>query len=184
MAESQRYVLLDRDGVINHDSDDYIKSPDEWRPLDGSLEAIGALVEAGFEIVVVSNQSGIGRGLFTEATLRQIHSKMTRAVENAGGHLAGVYYCPHLPETGCACRKPAPGMLRQMERELGYPLAGTPLIGDKATDLELARRVAARPILVRTGYGAETLAKLGDPSIEVYDGLTEAADALILEANS
>ena len=181
MPGAPRFVILDRDGVINHDSAAFIKSPAEWRPLEGSLEAIAALVEAGFQVAVVTNQSGIGRGLLSEAMLRSIHAKMLTAIERSGGRLAGIYHCPHAPEARCDCRKPAPGLLRRLNRELGFPLAGTPLIGDKATDMALAERVGARPILVRTGCGAHAAAQLGD-SVEVYPDLAGAARALLSEA--
>ena len=180
MPGAPRFVILDRDGVINHDSAAFIKSPAEWRPLKGSLEAIAALVEAGFQVAVVTNQSGIGRGLLSEAMLSRIHAKMRTAIERAGGRLAGIYHCPHAPEARCDCRKPAPGLLRRLHRELGFPLAGTPLIGDKATDVALAERVGARPILVRTGCGTDAAAQLGD-SVEVYADLAGAARALLSE---
>ena len=182
MVGAQRFVILDRDGVINHDSVTYIKTPEEWRPLEGSLKAIAALTDAGFLVAVITNQSGVGRGLLSEAMLQRIHAKMRSAVETAGGHIAGIYYCPHRPDEGCDCRKPATGLLDRLEEELRFPLAGTPLIGDKDSDLELARRVGARPILVRTGYGDETLAKLGE-SVEAYENLAGAAKALLAEAS-
>ena len=179
---SRGCVILDRDGVINHDSPDYIRTPEQWQPIEGSVEAIAALGAAGFMPVVVSNQSGVGRGLLTAAVLQRIHARMSEAVAAAGGRLGGIYHCPHTPEKGCGCRKPAPGLVRQMERELGYCAQGAPLIGDKKSDLDLARRVGARPILVRTGYGATTLTTLDDPAVEVYSDLAEATAALIMEA--
>ena len=178
---SRGCVILDRDGVINHDSDEYIRTPEQWQPIAGSLEAIAALNRAGFAPVVVSNQSGVGRGLFSAADLQDIHATMMEAVAGAGGHLAGIYHCPHAPEQHCTCRKPATGLVKQMERELGHAALGAPLIGDKHTDLMLARRVGARPVLVRTGYGARTLAALKDPAVEVYADLAHAAAALIRE---
>ena len=178
---SRGCVILDRDGVINHDSDDYIRTPEQWRPIAGSLEAIAALGRAGFAPVVVSNQSGLGRGLFSASDLRDIHARMMDAVTAAGGHLAGLYHCPHTPAQSCTCRKPATGLVRRMERELGYAALRAPLIGDKQTDLVLARRIGARPILVRTGHGAQTWAALQDPSVEVYADLAHAAAALIRE---
>ena len=176
-------VILDRDGVINHDSPDYIRNPEQWRPIDGSLEAIAALCAAGFAPVVVSNQSGVGRGLLSARALARIQAKMSDAVAAAGGLLAGIYHCPHTPEAACACRKPAAGMVRRMERELGYSARGAPLIGDKPSDLELARNIGARPILVRTGYGAGTLAELAGPEagVDVFADLAQAATALIRE---
>lgn len=177
---AQRFVILDRDGVINRDSDAYIKTPEEWQPLEGSLEAIAALVRAGFRVAVITNQSGVGRGLLSEATLQRIHAKMLRAIEAAGGRIAGIYYCPHAPDDGCDCRKPATGMLDRLALELGFPLVGTPLVGDKASDMELARRVGARPILVRTGYGEEALSSVG-PQVEVYADLAGVARVLLAE---
>lgn len=173
MPVSRRFVILDRDGVINRDSPDYIKTPGEWQPLEGSLQALAALTRAGFELAVVTNQSGIGRGLLSEATLMDIHDKMLRAVARAGGRITAVYYCPHMPGEGCGCRKPEPGMLHRLEKDFGFELEGTPLIGDKPSDMELARRVGARPILVgapRTG-GAE-----------VYPDLATATQALLTES--
>ena len=181
MAETDKLIVLDRDGVINHDSEDYIKTPEEWRPLRGSLDAIAALTAAGFRVVVVSNQSGIGRGLFSEAVLDEIHRKMTSAVEAAGGAIAGIYYCPHAPDHGCNCRKPLPGLLERIKEDFGVSLSGIPFVGDKVGDLALARRVGARPILVLTGYGRATLASLNDNEVEVFPDLASAASTLIGE---
>jgi D-glycero-D-manno-heptose 1,7-bisphosphate phosphatase len=178
----RRLVVLDRDGVINRDSVDFIRRPEEWLPLPGSLEAIAALSRAGFEVVVASNQSGVGRGLFTEATLAAIHRRMTAAVETAGGRLAGIYYCPHRPEDDCACRKPRPGLLRRIEADFATPLAGCPVIGDSRRDLEAAWTVGARAILVRTGNGVETEQRLSAaPPVEVYADLAAAARQLLEE---
>jgi len=180
MPLQKRFVILDRDGVINHDSPLYIKSPDEWRPIEGSLKAISALVQAGIEIAVITNQSAIGRGLISEETLKNIHTKMTQAVEQAGGRIAAIYYCPHHPNDGCACRKPALGMLKRLEIEHGVLVDGIPLIGDKLIDIELAKRAGARPILVRTGYGEESLSSV-DKSVAVYKNLACAVEALLIE---
>ena len=178
---SRGCVILDRDGVINHDSHRYIRTPAQWQPIDGSLQAIAALCTAGFAPVVVSNQSGVGRGLLSARVLERIQDKMSDAVAGAGGVLAGIYHCPHTPQAACGCRKPAAGMVRRMERELGYSARGAPLIGDKLSDLELARNVGSRPILVRTGYGAGTLAELTDSDVDVFADLAQAAEALIRE---
>jgi D-glycero-D-manno-heptose 1,7-bisphosphate phosphatase len=180
-ATAGSLVILDRDGVVNVDSDDYVRSADEWQPLPGSLEAIAKLHAHGYRVVVVSNQSGIGRGLFTERALEAIDAKMTRAVEAAGGRLSGIYYCPHRPDEGCDCRKPAPGLLRRIERDLGVALEGVPFVGDKASDVLAAQAVGARPILVQTGKGAAAAATLADADIEVYANLAEAAERLIDE---
>lgn len=165
-----KLVLLDRDGVINEDSDEYVKSPAEWRPIPGSLEAIARLCGAGFAVVVVSNQSGLARGLFDRAGLDAIHAEMQRQVAAAGGRLAGVFFCPHAPDAGCGCRKPAVGLLREVETALGVEVAGAPLVGDKPSDLELARNGGCQPILVRTGRGRETERSIG-PDVTVFDDL-------------
>lgn len=180
MPTPRRIIVLDRDGVINHDSDDYIKSPEEWRALPGSLAAIARLNAAGFEVVVTSNQSGIARGLFDLAQLERIHDKMRAQIGAAGGRLAGVYFCPHLPEAGCDCRKPRPGMLLEAQRELGLDsLAGIPVIGDQRVDLELADAVGGRGILVLTGKGRQTVTTHG--AREVFPDLAAAVDALLAE---
>ena len=183
MASGARLVMIDRDGVINEDSGDFIKSVAEWRPVRGSLEAIAALHRAGWIVTVVTNQSGIGRGLYDEATLALIHEHMRARVRAAGGGLAGVYYCPHLPDDGCECRKPKPGMFRALERELGVSVLGAPYIGDRLSDVEAAEAVGARPILVRTGTGAATEALLdGARGVPVFDDLAAAARSLLAEA--
>jgi D-glycero-D-manno-heptose 1,7-bisphosphate phosphatase len=179
---SRRTVILDRDGVINEDSPGFIKSPAEWRPLPGSLEAIARLTAAGFDVYVASNQSGVGRGLFDAATLEAIHEKMRQAVEAAGGRLAGIYVCPHHPDAGCECRKPRPGLLRALAREHGLGLAGVPVVGDSRRDLEAAAAVGAEPWLVRTGNG-RAVEHDGVPcGVHVVDDLAAAAAALIREA--
>lgn len=175
-----RLVVLDRDGVINRESPAFIKTADEWLPLAGSLEAIAALGRAGFTVVVASNQSGVGRGLISPAALQEIHARMLKAVEQAGGTLAGIFFCPHRPEDNCDCRKPKPGLLRQIEAQFGCSLNGRPVIGDSARDLQAAMAIGARAILVRTGNGIETEAKLGSSSgVEVFDDLAAVARALI-----
>lgn len=182
MTRETRLVMIDRDGVINEDSDDFIKSVAEWRPIAGSLEAIAALHRAGWRVAVVTNQSGIGRGLYDEATLGEIHAYMRERVRAAGGELAGVYHCPHLPDAGCDCRKPKPGMFRALERELRLSVTGAPYIGDRLSDVEAAEAVGARPILVRTGVGAATEALLGSRGVPVFDDLAAAARSLLEEA--
>lgn len=181
LAARPGLVIIDRDGVINEDSDEYIKSVAEWRPIAGSLEAIAALHRAGWRIAVVTNQSGVGRGLYDEETLAAIHDHMRERVRAAGGDLAGIYYCPHLPDAGCDCRKPRPGMFRQLERELGLSVRGAPCIGDRISDVRAAEGVGAHPMLVRTGAGAQTEAVLGKTTLLVYDDLWAAARALLEE---
>lgn len=170
-------VFLDRDGVINVDSTEYIKSAAEWVPLPGSLEAIAALTRAGFRVVVISNQSGIGRGLFTEAALEEIHAAMRAAVRAAGGELAGIYFCPHRPGDGCRCRKPAPGMLEDAAADFGVALDGVPFIGDKESDVGAALAVGARPVFVGSREG-----EVVPDGIERFPDLATAAAALITES--
>ena len=181
MARRAPLVVIDRDGVINEDSDDFIKSVAEWRPIAGSLEAIAALHRAGWRVAVVTNQSGVGRGLYDEATLGAIHEHMRACVLATGGELAGVYYCPHLPDAGCECRKPQPGMFRALERELQVSVAGAPYIGDRLSDVQAAEAVGARPMLVRTGTGAATEGLLGARRVPVFDDLAAAARSLLGE---
>jgi D-glycero-D-manno-heptose 1,7-bisphosphate phosphatase len=181
MAARPRLVMVDRDGVINEDSDDFIKSVAEWRPIAGSLEALAALHKAGWRVAVVTNQSGIGRGLYDEVTLATIHDHMRARVRAAGGELAGIYYCPHLPDDGCDCRKPKPGMFRALERELGVSVLGAPYIGDRLSDVEAAEAVGARPMLVRTGTGAATESQLEARRVPVFDDLAAAARSLLSE---
>ncbi len=151
-----KLVILDRDGVINQDSDRFIKSPDEWHPIPGSLEGIAKMTQAGFRVVVATNQSGIGRGLFDMATLNTIHEKMHRAVNQAGGRIDAIFYCPHAADSTCECRKPKPGMLKEIASRFHTTLAGVPAVGDSLRDLEAAASVGARPILVTTGKGKTT----------------------------
>ena len=181
MVDAAKLIVLDRDGVINYDSDEYIKSEREWHPLPGALEAIARLTAAGYRVVVISNQSGVGRGLLDLATLEKIHKKMTASVGAHGGRLAGIYFCPHTPDAGCECRKPKAGLLHTMQADMGITsLEGVPLIGDKESDLELALAVGARGILVRTGKGARTLAAMdGYRGVESYADLAAAVDALL-----
>lgn len=180
-----RLVILDRDGVINRESDAYIKSPDEWIPLPGSLEAIADLNRAGFTVVVASNQSGIGRGLYGREALERIHHRMNQALAEKGAHLDGIFFCPHHPDDHCDCRKPKPGLLNQISAQFKVPLDNVPVIGDSLRDLEAARAVGARPILVRSGYGERTLQQLGQTTdTEIFPDLAAAAAALIRGAKS
>ena len=173
-----RLVVLDRDGTINRDSAAYIKSPQEWSPLPGSAEAIARLNRAGFTVAVASNQSGLARGLFDEATLAKIHDKMHAVVREAGGEIDRVVWCPHHPDDGCDCRKPRPGLLHRLAEYYGIGLDAVPVVGDSARDLEAARAVGARPVLVRTGNGRRTEAEGAAGDAEVYDDLAAAAAAL------
>ena len=175
-----KLVVLDRDGVINHDSEQFIKSPDEWRPIEGSLEAIARLNYAGYHIIVATNQSGIGRGLFDMATLNAIHAKMQRAAMQVGGRIDAIFYCPHTAEHDCACRKPKPGMFLDIAARFNTPLTGVPTIGDSMRDMQAAANVGALPLLVRTGKGAKTLAGGHLPEgTRVYRDLAEAVETLL-----
>jgi len=151
-----KLVILDRDGVINHDSDHFIKSPEEWRAIPGSLEAIARLTQWGYRVVVATNQSGVGRGLFDMDTLNSIHERMSRAVALAGGRLDAIFFCPHAADSTCECRKPRPGMLREIAQRYGVSLHGVPAIGDSLRDLQAAVAMGAQPILVLTGKGEAT----------------------------
>jgi D-glycero-D-manno-heptose 1,7-bisphosphate phosphatase len=174
-----KLVILDRDGVINQDSDQFIKSPDEWKPIPGSLEAIARLNQAGFQVVVATNQSGIGRGLLDMATLNAIHDKMHRHLAQAGGHVAAVFYCPHAADADCGCRKPRAGLFEEIGRRFGLPLAGVPAVGDSLRDLEAARSVGARPMLVLTGKGQQTRRNGGLPEgTQIFANLADAVTAI------
>jgi len=183
MSRLPKLVILDRDGVINEDSDDYIKSAEEWIPIRGSLEAIARLNHAGIQVVVASNQSGIGRGLFAPEDLNEMHAKFQRNLARLGGHVNGIFFCPHTPEDRCECRKPAPALLRSISLRFGLPLTGVPFIGDSKTDVDAAFAAKAQPILVRTGKGMRTQANYPElSSLPWFDDLAEAVDHL-LEGN-
>lgn len=151
-----KLVILDRDGTINHDSDQYIKSLAEWRPIKGSIEAIGRLSQAGYRVVVATNQSGIARGLFDTATLTSIHDALQRAVSQAGGRIDAFFFCPHAADSACECRKPKPGMLLEIARRFNVALPGVYMVGDAPRDLQAAASAGARPVLVLTGKGRKT----------------------------
>ena len=175
-----KLVILDRDGVINEDSDDYIKSPAEWKPIRGSLEAIARLHRAGWRVVVATNQSGIARKLFDLDTLARIHETMQRHVRDAGGMIDAVFFCPHGPDDHCDCRKPAPGMLHDIASRLHTELTDVPAIGDSLRDIQAATAAGASPILVKTGKGIITLNNPElDRSIPVFNDLYSAVDSLL-----
>jgi D-glycero-D-manno-heptose 1,7-bisphosphate phosphatase len=174
-----KLVVLDRDGTINHDSDQYIKSPAEWKPIKGSLEAIARLTQAGWRVVVATNQSGIARGLFDTATLNAIHDTMHRAVHQAGGRIDAIFFCPHKNDDNCECRKPKPGMLHEIARRLNVELEGVPMVGDALRDLQAAAAVGGKPILVLTGKGRKTRDAGGLPQgTAVYPDLAAVAAQL------
>lgn len=147
----KKLIILDRDGVINYDSDTYIKTPKEWIPIPGSLEAIAELKKAGFQIAVATNQSGVGRGLLSEDTLKAIHEKMQHALAQTGGYIDALFYCPHTPDDQCSCRKPKPGLFYAIANHFNCSLTNVPAIGDSMRDIEAATIVGCQPILVQTG---------------------------------
>jgi len=184
-------LILDRDGVINLDSDNYIRTPEEWIPIPGSLKAIADLTRAGFRVAIATNQSGLSRHFFTLDTLEKIHGKLCQMVEEEGGTVAGIFYCPHLPEEGCHCRKPATGLLEAIEAELGESAIGAYFVGDSLKDLQAAQSHGCIPILVKTGKGRNTLAALATDRLSdkpqlarldgtaVYESLIEASRAIL-----
>ncbi len=180
-------LILDRDGVINHDSDDYIRSLADWRPIDGSIEAIARLSRAGYAIAIATNQSGLSRGYFTLDDLEEVHAELCRRVEELGGSIAGIFYCPHLPGEGCNCRKPATGLLEAIESELGESSRGAWFVGDSLKDLQAARAMGCEPALVLTGKGETTRGQLASPGVNlahpeavpIFADLAAAADHIL-----
>jgi D-glycero-D-manno-heptose 1,7-bisphosphate phosphatase len=154
-----KLVILDRDGTINRDSDDYIKSPAEWTPIPGSLEAIARLIQADYRVVVATNQSGIGQGLFDTQALFAIHDKLQRALGQVGGRIDAFFFCPHKADDNCRCRKPQPGMLLEVARRFNVAIEDVSMVGDSRKDVEAAAAAGARPVLVLTGNGAKTQAE-------------------------
>ena len=172
-----KLVILDRDGTINHDSDRYIKSPEEWRPISGSLEAIARLTQAGYRVVVATNQSGIARGLFTVGALFEIHDMLQRAAMQAGGRIDAFFFCPHADADACRCRKPQPGMLLEVARRFNVPLDEVYMVGDARRDVQAAAAAGARPVLVLTGRGQQTKEQGGlPPGTQVFADLAAFAE--------
>lgn len=177
-----KLIILDRDGVINHDSDQFIKSPDEWQPIDGSLDAIAFLTQAGYTLAVATNQSGIARGYFNVQTLNEMHAKMHKLVRQAGGEISGVWFCPHTADSNCDCRKPKAGMILDILDRFQAQAADTYLIGDSLRDLQAIANVGGKPILVRTGKGMKTLAKDSENlprGTQIFDSLLDFAVHLV-----
>jgi D-glycero-D-manno-heptose 1,7-bisphosphate phosphatase len=176
-----KLVILDRDGVINEDSDNYIKSPEEWAPINGSLEAIARLNHFGFKVVIASNQSGLSRGLFTIEDLNAVHQKMRMELDRVGGQIEGIYFCPHGPDDDCDCRKPKIGLFKQIIRRLSVDIEGVPVVGDSLRDLQAGSRAGCRPMLVLTGKGMRTL-RASEAELRntpVFPDLAAAAEAII-----
>ena len=182
-------VILDRDGVINAQppNGEHVISPALWAPLPGALDAIARLNRAGYRVVVATNQSGVGRGLFDIDTLHLIHGQLHRQLIEHGGHIDAIFYCPHLPQENCFCRKPKPGMLLEIAKRLRCSLSGVPYVGDSSRDIEAAQAAGATPVLVRTGDGEETLAKLitqGRKLEQVYSDLSAMVDTFLSQPKS
>lgn len=179
MGSTTKIIILERDGVINRGGYQFIRHPDGWKPLPGSLEAIARLVQADYRVVVATNQSAIGRGLLDMHTLNAIHSKMYKMVAQAAGRIDAIFYCPHTMETRCSCRKPETGMLETIAMRFKVSLKGVPMVGDALPDLESAAKVGAQPILVLTGKGTKTQAKGGLPEgTLVYPDLAAVVSTL------
>jgi D-glycero-D-manno-heptose 1,7-bisphosphate phosphatase len=175
-----KLVILDRDGVINFDSEQFIKSPAEWKPIPGSLEAIAKLNHAGYRVVIASNQSGVGRGLFDMGALNAINDKMYRALAQVGGRIDALFYCPHAAESNCECRKPKPGMFLDIAQRFNVDLNDVPSVGDSLRDLQAAAAVSAQPILVLTGKGRRTQSAGGLPGgTVVFADLAEAVRQIV-----
>ena len=174
-----KLLILDRDGVINYDSDAYIKSVEEWIPLPGSIEAIAQLSKAGWTVAIATNQSGIARGYYDIATLDAMHNRLRALVADQGGEVGLIVYCPHGPDEGCACRKPKPGMLQTIANHYGADLAQCWFVGDSLGDLQAAQAVDSQPVLVKTGKGLQTLAKSLPVNTLIFDDLAAVAAELI-----
>ncbi|MFV3329890.1 D-glycero-beta-D-manno-heptose 1,7-bisphosphate 7-phosphatase [Pseudomonas sp. NY15437] len=174
-----KLLILDRDGVINQDSDAYIKTLNEWIPIPGAIAAIARLSKAGWTVAVATNQSGIARGYYDLATLESMHTRLRELVAEQGGELGVVVYCPHGPDEGCDCRKPKPGMLRQIAQHYGVDLRGVWFVGDSRGDLDAALAVDCQPVLVKTGKGERTLTKPLPDGTRVFDDLAAVADHLL-----
>jgi D-glycero-D-manno-heptose 1,7-bisphosphate phosphatase len=179
-----KLIILDRDGVINQDSDAYVKTADEWIPIPGSIDAVVRLCRAGYTVVIATNQSGLGRGLFDTHALDAMHSKLAGLLLPFNVGVAGIFYCPHNPEDHCGCRKPGSGLLDQIAKKWTTSLAGVPLVGDSLRDLQAGLTHQCMPILVRTGKGAETEKTLCQQEevilqqANIFDDLAQAADYL------
>jgi D-glycero-D-manno-heptose 1,7-bisphosphate phosphatase len=177
-----RLAILDRDGVINFDSDEHIREPEQWQPIPGSLEAIARLCRAEYRVVVITNQSGVGRGLYTVDMMNKINMRMFELVNQKGGEIDALLFCPHAPDAECECRKPKPGLFQEFARRLKVNLTSIPAVGDSLRDLQAARAAGARPVLVRTGKGSQTLAAIqnGDDEelkqVPVFDDLAAFVD--------
>jgi D-glycero-D-manno-heptose 1,7-bisphosphate phosphatase len=175
-----KLIILDRDGVINADSENCIKSPAEWRPLPGSMEAIARLNQVGYRVAVATNQAGVARGLFDMKMLNAIHQKLHTTAQSCGAHIDAIFFCPHRAEESCDCRKPKPGMLQAIGRRFDTSLKQVPLVGDSLRDLQAGFAVGCTPFLVMTGKGEKTVAKGGlPPGTTVFQDLAAVVDKIL-----
>lgn len=182
-----KLIILDRDGVINHDRDDFVKSADEWIPLTGSLDAIAFLTQAGYTIAVATNQSGIGRGLFTMQELSEMHQKMHKLVQQAGGQIDGIWFCPHTAASQCQCRKPEPGMVLDIINRFSAKANEVYMVGDSLRDLQAIAAAGGKPILVRTGKGQKNLSQQHDQlpaGTQIFDDLMAFSQYLMQLSDS
>ena len=183
-----KLVILDRDGTINYDRDDFVKSPEEWEPIPGALDAIARLNHGGWHVVIATNQSGLGRGLFDMTTLNAMHAKMNQMLHRHGGRIDAVFFCPHTPDEQCLCRKPLPGLIEQIGQRYGLPLAQVPLVGDSLRDLQAAKAAGCPPHLVLTGKAAGLQGPMLDqlvgqaPGTLVHEDLSACADYILMQA--
>jgi len=184
---THKFLILDRDGVINVESPEFVKTPEEWIPIKGSLEAIGRLSQAGYEIVIITNQSGLGRGHFSADMLAKMHAKMIDYIQQHGGKIQSILFCPHKPDEGCECRKPKSGMYQELAQRLNISFKNVYSVGDSVRDLLAAKMAGAKPVLVRTGNGKKSVKEIGhDETLglqdtPIFDNLAGFADALLSE---
>ncbi len=178
------FIILDRDGVINYDSDEYIKSPDEWTAIPGSLEAIAQLNRAGYHVLVATNQSGIARGYYDLATLDQIHEKFQQELAEVGGVVDEIFFCPHHPDEKCICRKPQPGLFFKIEEKYPINLSETYFVGDNVSDVQVANRVGCKPLLVMTGKGQQMFEKHPElNAVPAFKDLMEAVKYILSQSS-
>ncbi len=176
------YIILDRDGVINYDSAYYIKNPDEWLPIPGSLDAVAKLNANGYQVFIATNQSGVARGLYDLDMLENIHKKLNQKLADVGGEIKEIFFCPHHPDEACACRKPQPGMIYKIQKKYNLDLTQMYLIGDSTVDIKAAKEAGCKPILVLTGNGLKTLEDFPESaSVPQYKDLAHAVDAIITQ---
>ncbi|MBW5802637.1 D-glycero-beta-D-manno-heptose 1,7-bisphosphate 7-phosphatase [Coxiella endosymbiont of Ornithodoros amblus] len=179
MSDEEKLIILDRDGVINYDSENYIKHPDEWIPIPGSLSAIARLNQVGYQVVIATNQSGVDRGYYSLDILEAIHEKMRRELAKAGGRVTDIYFCPHVPQANCPCRKPKPGLLDLIAEDFPKKLKGSTLVGDSLGDIQAARAVGCLPVLVKTGNGEKTVANgEGLEDVPIFEDLSDFVNDL------